>query len=288
MGDVVIDATGDLDVAASAGAPFIDGAFIVTTVFRLGGVDTEEAERFAARGAGGLRGARPRGQAHHGRLVGPLVAEDAAARRRLVQLPAHGRLDGLKVEDLTRADFEGRKRIYALVDFVREKMPGFENCFVVDVAPQLGVRQTRLLEGEYVVTKEDVTDARPLRRHGRARPRLLHAVSLAAAARRSRACWSPAGTTRRPTPAQNMSREIPPCMAMGEAAGVAAALALCRRIALRRRRRRARSAAPAARAGRRSGRPARRQCQRPDGARRMTARPANCRSPASGSSTSPR
>ena len=92
LGDVVIDATGDLDVAAAAGAPFIDGAYIVTTVFRLGGVDTEAAERFAVRGAGGLRQARPPGQAHHGRLVGSLVAEDAAARRRLVQLPAHDRL----------------------------------------------------------------------------------------------------------------------------------------------------------------------------------------------------
>ena len=62
---MVIDTTGDLDVAAAAGAKFIDGAYIVTTVFRLGNVDTEEAERFAARGARGLRGARPPGQAHH-------------------------------------------------------------------------------------------------------------------------------------------------------------------------------------------------------------------------------
>ena len=46
LGKVVIDATGDLDVAASAGAPHIGGAYIVTTVFRLGGVDTDEAERF--------------------------------------------------------------------------------------------------------------------------------------------------------------------------------------------------------------------------------------------------
>ena len=48
LGDVVIDTTGDLDVAAAAGAKLIDGAYIVTTVFRLGGVDTDEAERFAA------------------------------------------------------------------------------------------------------------------------------------------------------------------------------------------------------------------------------------------------
>ena len=39
-------------------------------------------------------------------------------------------------------------------------MPGFEDCFVVDVAPQIGIRQTRLLEGEYVVTKDDVMERR--------------------------------------------------------------------------------------------------------------------------------
>ena len=64
-------------------------------------------------------------------------------------------IDGLKVEDLTRAEIVGRQHIHALVD-VRGKLPGFEHCFVVDVAPQTGVRQTRLLDGEYVMTKEDV------------------------------------------------------------------------------------------------------------------------------------
>ncbi|MCB2040365.1 MAG: FAD-dependent oxidoreductase, partial [Rhodoferax sp.] len=46
LGQVVIDTTGDLDVAASAGAPHSGGNYIMTTVFRLGGVDTDEAERF--------------------------------------------------------------------------------------------------------------------------------------------------------------------------------------------------------------------------------------------------
>src|ERR1700733_5434228 len=46
MGKIVVDASGDLDVAASAGAPFTHGSYIVTTVFRLGGVDVGAAERF--------------------------------------------------------------------------------------------------------------------------------------------------------------------------------------------------------------------------------------------------
>jgi len=42
---VVIDTTGDLDVAAAAGAGFVHGRYLVTTVFRLGGVDVDAAER---------------------------------------------------------------------------------------------------------------------------------------------------------------------------------------------------------------------------------------------------
>jgi FAD dependent oxidoreductase len=132
--------------------------------------------------------------------------------------------DGLSVEDITKADFEGRKRIYALVDFVRANMPGFENCFVVDVAPQLGVRQTRLLEGDYVVTKEDVMER-------------VHFKDTVA---RGRDYYTPYGAMlpkgiegmvvagrhySATETAQKMSREIPPCMSMGQSAGVAAALA---------------------------------------------------------------
>ena len=133
--------------------------------------------------------------------------------------------DAVKVEDLTAADLEGRRRIAALVAFARAHLPGFERCYVVDTAPQLGVRQTRLLQGEYVVTKEDVLE----RRHfpdtvcrGRDyytpyRALLPRGVEqLLVAGRHYSADPS----------AQKISREIPPCMAQGQAAGLAAALAL--------------------------------------------------------------
>ena len=95
----------------------------------------------------------------------------------------------------------------------------------VDVAPQTGVRQTRMLEGEYIVTKSDITQ------------RFHFSDSVA----RGRDYYTPfrallprgidqllvAGRHYSATPqAQKISREIPPCMAMGEAAGVAAAMAL--------------------------------------------------------------
>lgn len=225
LGDVTIDATGDLDVAASAGAPFIHGAYIVTTVFRLGGVDTDEAERFQfeepARFAELDKQAKRimGGSWDYWWLKTPLPGVVWC------NCPHMTGFDGVKVDDLTRADHDGRQRIYALVDFVRANMPGFKNCFVVDVAPQTGIRQTRLLEGDYVVTKEDIADrvhfpdsvARGRDYYTPYRALLpRHVEQLLVAGRHYSAT----------TAAQKISREIPPCMAMGEAAGVAAAVAL--------------------------------------------------------------
>jgi hypothetical protein len=225
LGDIVVDATGDLDVAASARAPHINGSYIMTTVFRLGGVDTDAAERFEFE--------QPEAWAAIDKEAKKCIGGSWAYWWLKTPLqgvvwcncPHMAGLDGLKVEDLTRAEIQGRKHIAKLVDFVRKHMPGFERCFVVDVAPQTGVRQTRLLEGEYVVNKDDLAQ----------RTRFPDTVA------RGRDYTTPyramlpkgvenllvAGRHYSATPAaQKMSREIPPCMAMGEAAGVAAAIAL--------------------------------------------------------------
>jgi hypothetical protein len=225
LGKVVVDATGDLDVAASAGAAHSRGSFIVTTVFRLGGVDTTEAERFEYEEPEAFAAADREAK----RIMG------GSWERWWLKTPLDGVVwcncphmagfDGTSVEDLTRADARGRERIAALVDYARANMPGFQNAFVIDVAPQLGVRTSRLLEGAYVMTKEDVAS----RRH--------FADSVA----RGRDYYYPyrsllprdvgqllvAGRHYSSTAAaQRISREIPPCMAMGEAVGVAAAVAL--------------------------------------------------------------
>ncbi len=225
MGDIVIDTSGDLDVAASAGAKFTDGSYMVTTVFRLGGVDVDEAERF--------RFEEPDAFALIDKQAKRVVG--GSWDRWWLRTPLPGVVwcncphmtgyDALKVEDQTRADFEGRRRIYALVDFVRANVPGFRDAHVIDVAPQLGVRQTRLLEGRYVVTKDDVnnrvhfpdTVARGRDYYTPYRSMLPKDIDgLLVAGRHYSATES----------AQKLSREIPPCMSMGQSAGIAAALAL--------------------------------------------------------------
>jgi len=133
--------------------------------------------------------------------------------------------DGLKPDDLTHIEIEGRRRFMKVLAFVRSRLPGFERAYILDAAPQVGVRQTRLLEGEYVVTKEDILEGR----------RFPDVVA------RGRDYFTPyrslvpkdvdgllvAGRCYSATPeAQRISREIPPLMVMGEAAGVAAALSV--------------------------------------------------------------
>ncbi len=222
---IVVDATGDLDVAASAGARFSEGSFIVTTVSRMGGVDTDAAERFQFEEPDRFleieREAKRiiRGCWDYWWLKTPLPGIVWC------NCPHMTGFDGLRVADLTAAEFEGRRRMQALLEFARASVPGFENAYFVDFAPQTGVRQTRLLEGEYVVTKRDVTER----------------VHFGDAVCRGRDYYTPyrallpvgvdqllvAGRHYSATPkAQILSREIPPCMAMGEAAGIAAVKAL--------------------------------------------------------------
>jgi glycine/D-amino acid oxidase-like deaminating enzyme len=225
LGDVVIDATGDLDVAVSAGAAFSEDGYMVTTVFRLGGVDTEEAERFQFEEPDRYKQLDLEARRVIGGSWDYWWLKTPLPGIVWCNCPHMTGLDGLKVADLTRAEFDGRARIHAMVEHVRAKLPGFANCYVVDVAPQTGVRQTRMLEGEYVVTKEDVTQ------------RVHFPDSVA----RGRDYYTPyrallpkqidqllvAGRHYSASPqAQKISREIPPCMAMGEAAGIAAAMAL--------------------------------------------------------------
>lgn len=225
LGKVVIDTTGDLDVATSAGAPYVGGNYIVTTVFRLGGVDTVEAERFETE--------EPEAFDALDREIKRVLGGSWAYWWLKTPLPGivwcncpHiPGLDATRVEDLTRAEVEGRKAVHRTVDFIRTRLPGFANCFVVDMAPQTGVRQTRLLDGEYVMTKDDVVQrtrfadsvARGRDYYYPYRTLLPRVVDNLLVAGRHYSATSAA---------QKMSREIPPCMAMGEAAGVAAALAV--------------------------------------------------------------
>jgi glycine/D-amino acid oxidase-like deaminating enzyme len=223
--NVTIDASGDAAVAAAAGADVEHSRYIVTLVHRYGGVDTERALRFEREhpeeaAAVNHEAKRILGGAwHFWWLLTPLPGVVWC------NCPHLTGLDATSVGDLTSVEFEARARIEATHRFARENVPGFERAYLLDVGPQVGVRQGRLVRGEYLVTADDIKSAR------------WFADSVA----RGRNYFTPyrsllpreveqllvAGRCYSATPAaQKISREIGPCIVMGQAAGVAAAVSL--------------------------------------------------------------
>jgi FAD dependent oxidoreductase len=222
---IVIDTTGDGDVFGSAGAPGVRGSYIMTLVHRLADVDTDAALAFERRDPA----AAHQLDTEVKQLLGGawdmwwmLTPRPGVVWCNCPHIPGH---DGLDPEHLTHIEIEGRRRFMKVIEFVRAHYPGFQRAYILDAAPQVGVRQTRLLDGEYVVTKEDILGRR----------------SFPDVVARGRDYYTPyrslipkgidgllvAGRCYAATPeAQRISREIPPVMVMGEAAGTAAALSL--------------------------------------------------------------
>ncbi|WP_103336040.1 FAD-dependent oxidoreductase [Pseudotabrizicola formosa] len=229
---MVVDASGDLDVAASAGASFATGQFIVTTVFRLMDVDTDKAEAFEYQHPDEYKALDRQARRVIGGAWGMWWLKTPLPGVVWCNCPHMPGYDGMSPEHMVAAEVEGRRRMMALLEFARANLPGFENARMLGGAEQLGIRQTRLLQGEYVVTKEDVKK----RRHfsdsvcrGRDyytpyRALLPKGIDNLIVAGRHYSVESEA---------QKQSREIPPCMAQGEAAGVAVVKALEANCALR-------------------------------------------------------
>ncbi len=64
--------------------------------------------------------------------------------------------DAMDVEQLTQIDIKARKRALITHDFMRKNVPGFEKCFVMQTAPQLGTQGGRRVTGEYTLTQDDI------------------------------------------------------------------------------------------------------------------------------------
>jgi hypothetical protein len=67
-----------------------------------------------------------------------------------------GALDATNVDDLTYGELEGRRQIWQIFDFIHKNVPGFERAYIVDIPPQIGVRETRRIVGGYQLGVDDV------------------------------------------------------------------------------------------------------------------------------------
>ncbi|HEY9841497.1 MAG TPA: FAD-dependent oxidoreductase [Candidatus Obscuribacterales bacterium] len=144
---------------------------------------------------------------------------------------------------------EGKRSILRLWKFCRDYLPGFEKSYIVEIAPMIGVRESRRIVGEYVLTSEDFFAARkfpdaiarnnyPIDIHSRDASGGLHFMKAGDYHEIPYRCLVPleieqllvAGRCLSADfSAQGAVRIIPNCYAMGQAAGVAAALAVQQR-----------------------------------------------------------
>jgi hypothetical protein len=67
--------------------------------------------------------------------------------------------DATNLRDLTRAEMQGRKEAFALFDYFREHIDGFADGRLVQTSPQIGIRETRRLNGVYTLTGDDIRSA---------------------------------------------------------------------------------------------------------------------------------
>lgn len=165
---VVVDASGDGDVAAKAGAPFEQGrrpdglTQPVTMMMRFGGVDMEAFNAFLSRDPR-LRETMARAAAngdfelYQDRLCSVI---HWSGRNDVLNLNVTNQthVDGSDAVQLSRATVEGRRQVWLLYDFLKKYVDGFESAWLIDTAARIGVRETRRFIGEYVLTEQDVME----------------------------------------------------------------------------------------------------------------------------------
>lgn len=166
----VIDSTGDGDVAASAGVPYFkgreeDGRMQPCTImFDVGGVDFERAV-FPPSFETTVETEKGELQALAKKLL-PFPAGHVLLYRQ----PMPGtvccnmtnaiEIDGTDAESLTKGVFTCHSQIIPIIKFLREYVPGYENCWLMSSASLIGVRETRHFEGMESLSKDDILTAK--------------------------------------------------------------------------------------------------------------------------------
>jgi hypothetical protein len=158
--EVFIDCSGDGDLAAFAGAAYEKGDMLYPSMmFRVANVDAAKAGEAWRTIPELMREAEARGAKfpRKGAIVRP-QKHTSEWRVNVTQVKHRdGRpIDGTDGDELALGELLGRSQVHAFYQFLKAKVPGFEDAYIVDIPPQLGIRETRRIVGAYQLTAEDV------------------------------------------------------------------------------------------------------------------------------------
>lgn len=180
-----IDATGDADLAFLSGAPCLQGRGTdkatqpMTMKFRMRGVDLDAVKAYMLDHPDEFYEKTPFSELRELPLSGvmgffkhwkeadlPINRDQVlfftgpAKDEVLVNTTRVQGLDGTDVMDLTQAEMLGRKQVHMVGDFMRRSLPGFENASVSSVGAQIGIRESRRIDGQYSLQQDDVIQGR--------------------------------------------------------------------------------------------------------------------------------
>ncbi len=242
LAKIVIDATGDGDIFASAGAAYESDVLekethcTMNVAFRWAGCDFNRYLNFQFEHSADFDAVMARG-----RELGVRDPPYVAPRPDVVYFMSpklHG-YSCIDIKDLTAVEIESRRLMVKMLDFYRKNVPGFEGAYIMDTAPQMGVRHSRRLVGvKKVVRKEWVAGKVEEDEIGLCpAPSPAHpTVSVPLG------CLVPAKLENLLVAGRNLScdssshtflREIPVCWMMGQAAGTAAGVAIAAGVKVR-------------------------------------------------------
>jgi hypothetical protein len=191
LADRIIDASGDADVAVSAGVPFdagrkTDGLNQAMSLrFNMGGIDFDKFCQFLDEVEPSMAPHQwpfletaytPNGNWWMASYVEKAIQAGVVTEEDMVyfqnfSMPGRigemsfncpritQRVKGYDVEDLTNAQIIGKQKVRRVAQFCRQYIPGFEQAFIALTAPMVGIRESRRIVGEYVFTGEDVLKA---------------------------------------------------------------------------------------------------------------------------------
>ncbi len=240
---VVVDATGDGDIFARAGAAFdndVEAADIhhcMNTAWLFGGVDMKRWIAFKAGQPEAFSAFMAGGRAACGLFDRPFVSwrDDIA----LFMGPRQSGFSALDVDDLTAVEVRSHRAMDAHLAYYRTHAPGFENAYLLLSAPQIGVRHARRLKGVDAVLRRRWPEGLALADEIGVTPAVSpkfpnisipYGALVPVALDGLLACGRHVSCDPN---SHGFMREIPQCWITGQAAGVAAALAVKRGVAPR-------------------------------------------------------
>ena len=167
---ITIDATGDGDIAARVGAEFVLGRESdnkmqpATLMFKVGGVDYDRAvflgsfESNYETPKGELQALAKENIPYPAGHI--LTYESTLPGVVTCNMTNAIDIDGTNAEDLTKATLICRRQMDDIVRYLREFVPGYENCYIISSASLMGIRETRHFKGKYTLNEQDILEAK--------------------------------------------------------------------------------------------------------------------------------